>query len=85
VEADDAGLDAIFLPVVQAEAFGNELLPPIRVLWRRRIRVVLFQRDDVRVGLQELGVDAGRRGVQIASDAVVPRRWRLFPTDCSTL
>ena len=51
-----------------------QLLPAVGVLGLGRVGVLLVERRDVRVGLEVLGVDARRRGVEVALDAVLVGR-----------
>ena len=67
VEADGAGVEPVVLAVVLAEALDDELFPAVGVLGLGGIGVFLAQRLDVGVGLEVLGVDAGRRGVEVAA------------------
>src|SRR5678815_1196552 len=59
VEAHGSRFDAVVVAVVSAEPFGDEFLPPICILWCRRIRVFLAQRFDVRVELAIFGIHTG--------------------------
>ena len=59
--------------VVQAELLGRELLPAVGVLRLRGIGVIFLQRHDVGLELPVLGIDAGRRRVEVAPDAVGSR------------
>src|SRR5690606_29900380 len=51
VEPHHAGLHAVVLGVVLAELFGEELLPAVALLRRRRVGVLLTQRRDVGIVL----------------------------------
>ena len=74
VEPHDPDIEVGFLGVVGAGLLGDELLPAVRVLGLGRKGVLFLQREDVGVGLPILGIDAGRRRVEIPLDAVLPGR-----------
>ena len=83
VEAHDARLEAVVLAVVRAEPLGDQLLPAVGVLRRRPgRRPPRFSGVDVGLVLQVLGVDAGRRGVEVAvarrSTRAASRVWMLI-------
>jgi hypothetical protein len=48
MESDDAGLETIFFPVVEAETFGDQLLPAVGVLRLGWVGIFL-ERCDLRL------------------------------------
>ena len=72
MEPHDPDIEIGFGGVVGAGLLGDELLPAVRILGLRGKCVLFLQREDVGVGLPELGIDAGRRRVEVPLDAVLP-------------
>ena len=70
VETDDAGLQAVILAVVGAQAFHDQFFPAIGILRHGRIGILFLERDHIGFGLLVFGVDAGRGSVEVALDAV---------------
>ncbi len=81
VVAGDARLNAEVLAEVAAHALAEQLLPPVSVLWHRRIGIRFLQRDNVLRDLLVRCIHARRGGIKKALDTELPRRHQQVRVD----
>jgi hypothetical protein len=81
MKSDNPSLKPIILPLMNANAFADELFPSVSILRRSRIDILFLQGDAIRFRLPVLWINACRRSVQVSIDAVLSGRFDTMKID----
>src|SRR5689334_2517589 len=81
VKPDHTSVEAMVFQVVPALPLREQLLPAVPVFRIGRVGILFAKRCDVHGVLPIAGIHAGRRGVEIALDAMLPRRLEHVDVD----